>query len=232
MGFSIKASIKWNLPIQHTACDKHNFVLECEVSAGNVHNSVVFDEVYDKVTEKFEEVQAVALDAGYKTPWILKKITDDGKLAVTPYKRPLGKKGFFKAYDFVYDEYFNCVICPNNCILKYTTTNRNGYREFKSNPNDCKNCEFLSKCTENKNFQKVVQKHIWQDYLELAEDIRHSDEGKKIYALRSQTIERVFADAKEKHAMRHTFIKSLIRVQNWVRLKFATMNLKKLAMWA
>ncbi|MBO5203921.1 MAG: transposase, partial [Clostridia bacterium] len=42
-------------------------------------------------------------------------------------------------------------------------------------------------------------------------------------------IERVFADAKEKHAMRYTPYRGLAQVSNWVRLKFAAMNLKKFA---
>lgn len=215
----------------HTACDKHNFVLGTTVTPGNVHDSAVFDKVYDDVKEKFDEIEAVAVDAGYKTPWICKKVLDDNKEIMTPYKAPMTKKGFFKSYEFVYDEYYDCVVCPNNKVLKYSTTNRDGYREFKSDPKDCEKCQYRDKCTESKNHQKVVTKHIWSDYIEQAEDIRYSPRGKEIYSLRSQTIERVFADAKEKHAMRYTYIKSLPRVQNWVRLKFAAMNLKKLAMW-
>jgi Transposase DDE domain. len=65
----------------------------------------------------------------------------------------------------------------------------------------------------------------------MAEDVRHSPVGRAAYDLRSQTIERVFADAKEKHGMRYTHHRSLTRVTNWVRLKFAAMNLKKLAVW-
>ena len=42
---------------------------------------------------------------------------------------------------------------------------------------------------------------------------------------------RVFADAKEKHAMRYTQYRGLAQVTNWVKLKFAAMNLKKLAVW-
>lgn len=132
----------------------------------------------------------------------------------------------------MYDEYYNCVICPNNQVLLYATTNKEGYREFKSNPAICKNCGYLNKCTNSKNHQKVVMKHIWERYIEQAEDFRHSPAGKESYGLRSQTIERVFADAKEKHAMRYTFHKGLAKVRNWVKLKFAAMNLKKLAMWA
>ncbi len=65
----------------------------------------------------------------------------------------------------------------------------------------------------------------------MVEDIRHSPIGKESYAKRSQTIERVFADAKEKHGMRYTYYKGLEQATNWVRLKFACMNLKKLALW-
>ena len=50
-----------------------------------------------------------------------------------------------------------------------------------------------------------------------------------IYKLRQQKIERVFADAKEKHGMRYTQYRGLAQVTNWVKLKFAAMNLKKLA---
>ena len=51
----------------------------------------------------------------------------------------------------------------------------------------------------------------------------------ELYRRRKETIERVFADAKEKHAMRYTQYRGLPQVSNWVRLKFAAMNLKKLA---
>ena len=54
-------------------------------------------------------------------------------------------------------------------------------------------------------------------------------EGKETYSMRSQTIERVFADAKEKHGMRYTQYRGLERVSNWVKLKYTAMNLKKLA---
>ena len=74
--------------------------------------------------------------------------------------------------------------------------------------------------------------HIWQEYLDLVEQIRKTSRAKDIYAQRKETIERVFADAKEKHAMRYTHHRGLAAVTRWVRLKFAAMNLKKLANWS
>ena len=74
--------------------------------------------------------------------------------------------------------------------------------------------------------------HIWQEYLDLVEQIRKTDRAKAIYAQRKETIERVFADAKERHAMRYTHHRGLAAVSRWVRLKYAAMNLKKLAVWS
>lgn len=215
----------------HTACDRHNFILDVEVSAGNVHDSVMFDRLYERITKAFPEIEIIAMDSAYKTPWICKRIIDDGRLPSLPYKRPMTKKGGHEWYKYAYDEYYDCVICPEYKTLPYATTNRNGYREYKSRPYICKSCPTRSLCTDSRNSQKTVQSHIWQEYLEISEDIRHSDVGKKSYALRKQTIERVFADAKEKHGMRYTQHRGLERVAGWIMLKYAAMNLKKMAMW-
>ena len=215
----------------HTACDQHGFVLGYEVTAGNVHDSVAFDAVYDKVTSRFPEIETVTMDSAYRTPWICKRVFETGRKAALPYKCPMTKDGFFRKYEYVYDEYYDCMICPNNQVLKYSTTNREGYREYKSDPKICANCPSRHKCTESKNCQKVVTRHIWEYFVEMADDFRHTPEGKVSYERRKETIERVFADAKEKHAMRYTHIRGLTRVRNWVGLKFAAMNLKKLAMW-
>ena len=213
-----------------TACDKSGYVLDVTLNPGNVHDSVAFDGLYDRLCEIFPEVEFAVADAGYKTPWIAKRVIDDGRIPVLPYKCPMGKDGFFRPYEFIYDEYFDCVLCPENNVLKYCTTTREGYRQFKSDTNICTNCPSKFKCTESKNNVKTVEKHIWTDYLELVEDYRHTLPLRELYKLRKETIERVFADAKEKHAMRFTYLHGLTRNLNWVRLKFAAMNLKKYAL--
>ena len=86
-------------------------------------------------------------------------------------------------------------------------------------------------CGANEKGQRTFTTHIWQEFLDLVEQLRKTERGKEIYAMRKETIERVFADAKEKHAMRYTHHRGLARVSAWVRLKYAAMNLKKLAKW-
>ena len=89
-----KETTSGSLPIEaHTACDKHGFILETVVTPGNVHDSVVFDEVYDRVTEAFPEVETIVADSAYKTPHICKKVFEDGRVLSTAYKRPQTPEG-------------------------------------------------------------------------------------------------------------------------------------------
>ena len=120
---------------------------------------------------------------------------------------------------------------PEAASRSCRTTNRDGYREYRSDPRICVNCPTRHLCTHSKDCVKTVQRHIWKDYEDLADDVRYTPKYQRLYKRRKETIERVFADAKEKHAMRYTQYRGLAQVSNWVKLKFAAMNLKKLACW-
>ena len=216
----------------HTACDKNGIVLAAEVTPGNVHDSVAWDAVYGKVTERFEDSLYFVMDSAYKTPWIAKKTIEDNRVPIVPYSRHHYKEDRFRPWDYKYDSVKDQFICPKGNILRHTTTTKEGKRIYRSTPKNCLNCSQREKCGANEKGQKVLQTHIWQYYLDALELLRKTDYGKELYAQRKETIERVFADAKEKHAMRYTHRRSLARVTNWVRLKYAAMNLKKLAKWS
>ena len=215
----------------NTACDKHGYILDFHLEPANVHDSVSYESLHQKLEKNvhFDEVQNIALDAGYATPYICKRILESGITPYMPYKRPMTKKGFFKKYDYVYDEGYDCYLCPNDQVLKYSTTNKEGYKEYKSNPEQCKTCPFLTQCTSSKNTQKVVTRHVWEEYKEESNHIRHTDKWKEIYPRRKETIERCFADAKTKHGMGFTRHIGKQKVCDDVYLIFAAMNMKKMA---
>ncbi|MGM8216845.1 IS1182 family transposase [Bacillaceae bacterium W0354] len=215
----------------HTACDKNGFVLGSLVTPGNVHDSQVLEPLFNQIKNKVSKPNVVAVDAGYKTAPIAKFLYDENVRPVMPYKRPLTKKGFLRKHEYVYDEYHDCYICPEGQILNYKLTNRDGYKQYVSNPSICVNCPLLSVCTESSNYQKSIHRHIWEEHLEEAEHLRHTEINREIYAKRKETIERVFADAKEKHGMRWTRYRGKEKVSAHAMLLFAAMNLKKLANW-
>ena len=210
-----------------TACDKNGWILDFTVNRGNEHDSRTFKGLYDKI--KDTDVSTIVMDAGYKNPAIAKLLIDDGIKPLFPYRRPMTKDGFFKKRDYVYDEYNDCYICPNDKILRYSTTNREGYREYKSCGHICATCPYLSQCTASRNHVKLVTRHVWEDYMEMCEDIRHTEGMREVYSHRKETIERLFGTAKENHGFRYTQMYGKARMQMKVALTYACMNLKKLA---
>lgn len=211
-----------------TACDRHGWILDYTVNPGNLHDSRTFEGIYEKIS-RHEDVGMIIADAGYKTPAIAKQLLDDGIKPLFPYKRPMTKEGFFRKSEYAYDEYYDCYVCPNGQTLEYTTTNRDGYREYKSCGTICAECPYLSQCTNSRNHQKVVMRHIWEGYMEACEDIRHAPGMKDIYDKRKQTVERLFGTAKENHGMRYTQMYGKAKMEMKIGLTYAVMNLKKLA---
>ena len=209
------------------ASDKHGWIMGYTVHPGNEHDSQTFPEIYDKI--KAFNPEMIVADAGYKTPAIAKKLLDDGIIPVLPYKRPMTKKGFFRKHEYVYDEFYDCYICPNDQILKYSTTNRDGYKEYKSDKHICAGCPYLSQCTESRDHVKLITRHVWEEYLEQSEDIRHTKGMSDLYRLRKETIERLFGTAKENHGFRYTQMYGKARMEMKVGLTYACLNLKKLA---
>ena len=210
-----------------TACDKNGWILGYTVNPGNLHDSRTFKGLYDKI--KDIGIETLIADAGYKTPAIAKLLIDDGIKPLFPYKRPMTKQGFFRKYDYVYDEYYDSYLCPNNQMLPYVTTNRDGYREYKSCGNVCSKCPFLHQCTESKDHVKLITRHVWEPYMEICEDIRHTLGMHDLYSKRKETIERIFGTAKENHGFRYTQMYGNARMRMKTGLTFACMNLKKLA---
>jgi len=173
-----------------TACDKNGWILGYSVYPGNHHDSRTFKSLYDKI--KDIGIETLIADAGYKTPGIAKLLIDDGIRPLLPYRCPMTKEGFFKKYGYVYDEYYDCYICPNNQVLSFRTTNRNGYGGYKSCGTIFAGCPSLAQCTRSRNHVKVVTRHIWEPYMGMCEDIRHTLGMKDLYLLRKETIERIF----------------------------------------
>lgn len=216
----------------HTFCDKNGFVIAHITIPGNIHDSVSFFPIYNVLNNKFQDkIKNICLDAAYATPAICREIILKGHTPLMPYKRPMTGKGLFKKHEYVYDEFYDCYICPNNEVLKYSTTDKNGYKLYKSNPDKCKICPFREQCTKSKNFQKVVTRHIWEEFKDQMNENRYTKLWKDNYPLRKETIERTFGDCKEQHGLRFTRVRGLLKNEQNTTMIFACHNLKKMANW-
>ncbi|AGA57666.1 transposase [Thermobacillus composti KWC4] len=220
--------------LDHRTVDhKFNIITDVYITPGNVPDSVPYMDRLKHQIEKFgfaHTLEAVALDAGYLTSYICKELHQMKVFAVIGGRAFTPVKGLLKKWRFKYDPERNVYICPAKHELKYATTNREGYREYKSDPNTCKDCSLLAQCTRSRNKQKVVTRHVWEDSKEWVRFNRLSRSGKYLYRLRYQTIERSFADAKELHGLRYCRLRGRANVQEQALLTATVQNIKKIAL--
>jgi len=218
--------------LDHRTVDgKYSIITDVHVTPGNVHDSVPYLDRLDRQRERFEfEVENVGLDAGYFTSHICKGLADRGIYGAMPYTRPGGKKGMLKRTEFVWDEYFDCYICPKGEVLNYVTTNREGYREYKSSKKICSICPQLKQCTQSKTKVKTILRHVWEEYKEQTKEHRYEDQGKHIYERRKETVERSFADAKQLHGHRYAKLRGLDNVIEQCMIAASCQNMKKIAL--
>ncbi|WP_425439665.1 transposase [Planococcus faecalis] len=175
-------------------------------------------------------VEAVALDAGYFTGHICKTLNEAGTFVVMGYRRFKGGNPKVPKRLFTYVPSLDAYACPMGCKLSYATTDREGYRQYKSRPEDCEHCPLRSDCFSAKSKQRSIFRHIWEDEKEKVRANKRTPSGKKLYKLRSQTIERSFADAKELHSFRYARRRGRKSVQEQAYLTAAVQNIKKMTL--
>ena len=146
------------------------------------------------------------------------------------YRRLHRTTNVFKKKHFTYHAQSDTYTCPNEHVLVYKTTTRQGYREYHSDPKQCQHCPIRSDCTSSQNMKKVITRHIYQQAVEQANLVRLSPYGKRTLKRRAQTVERSFADAKQHHGHRYARHRGLARVQIQCWLAAAAQNIKKIAL--
>ena len=220
--------------LDHRTVDGYcNFITDVHVTAGNVHDSIPYLSRIDRQIERFSlNPTAVGLDAGYFTASICKGIEDRKLYGVISYRRPSHKKGYFYKRQYTYHKQDDCYECPQGQKLAYSTTDRNGYKHYKSDPKQCINCPVKSQCTQSANLQKTVTRHVWEESKERINQHRLTATGKHIYKRRKETVERSFADAKELHQYRYARFRGINKVTAQCLMVAAAQNIKKMALMA
>ena len=218
--------------LDHRTVDSlHNIITDVHITPGNVHDSKPYISILERQIDKFGfEVQNIALDSGYFTAHICKYLYEKDFFAVIAYRRFSSTNKFFSKYTFKYNNEKDIYTCKNGSVLRYSTTNRQGYRFYKSDPNDCKKCPSVHLCMNNKSSTRVISRHVWEDAKEWIRSNRLSPEGKKLYKQRKEKIERSFADAKELHNHRYARRRGLENVKEQCLLASAAQNIKKIAL--
>lgn len=219
--------------LDHRTVDgRHGIITDTHATPASLHDSIVYLGRLDRQVGRFGfNVGAVGLDAGYATPAIAKGLEERAIMGVTGYRNPTPPRpGMMRKREFVHEAEADVYRCPQGQALTYATTDRNGYRHYKSDPSICRDCPLLASCTSNAKAVRTITRHVWADHRERADRLRLTPKGKAIYRRRKETVERSFADAKQLHGHRYARFRRLWKVRVQCLLAAAAQNIKKIAL--
>jgi transposase len=216
--------------LDHRTVDgRHAIITDTHVTPANVHDSVPYLGRLDRERFGFD-IRAVGVDAGYAAAAITQGLEERNIYGVIGYRTPTHREGYFYKREYRYDEKLDVYRCANGQLLHYRTTNREGYRQYHSDPNQCRLCPVRHKCTQSSNATKVVTRHVWESSKERTDQHRLDRIGKRIYKRRKETVERSFADAKQLHGHRYARMRGRNKVQQQCLLAATAQNIKKIAL--
>ncbi|MGM3189966.1 IS1182 family transposase [Dickeya dadantii subsp. dieffenbachiae] len=220
--------------LDHRTVDgKHGIITDTHVTPGNVHDSQPYIGRLERQIARFGlEPVAAGVDAGYFTAAVCRLTQEMGVALVPGYRRPNRGRNAYQKKHFTYDPERDVYVCPAEHVLRYNTTDRNGYRHYRSDAVVCADCPCRENCTKNSKMQKTVTRHVWEDAKEKANALRLTKWGKKVYSRRKETVERSFADAKQHHGHRYARFCGLMKVQMQCLLAATAQNMKKMALLA
>ena len=219
--------------LDHRTVDgRLGIITDTYATPANVHDSIVYLGRLDRQRARFGfDVGAVGLDAGYATSGIARGLEERGIPGVIGYRRPPPPRpGMMASRQFRYEAAADGYRCPQGQLLNYATTDRTGYRHYKSDPNICRSCPLLASCTSSRNATRLITRHVWADARERTDAHRLTPWGKRIYKRRKETVERSFADAKQLHGHRYARFRGLVAVTAQCLLAAAAQNIKKMAL--
>jgi transposase len=163
----------------------------------------------------------------------------DPRFATRPRYRPR-KGNKFVLKDFKYDQSKDRYICPNGKILKLDTKklirDRNIYRRYLADENDCASCSLTPRCFYRKNTKRrsldVPIGAASTNFSKAMQNKIDSAKGRKIYPQRFAIVEPVFANIKTQKRLNRFTLRGKVKVNIQWMLYCMVHNLEKIMNFA
>jgi hypothetical protein len=165
--------------LDHRSVDgQHAIITDTHATPATVHDSFPYLGRLDRQRERFGFIiRAAGVDAEFAAEEITQGLEERTIYGVVGYRTPTHRDGYFYKRAYRYDEKLDVYICPDGQLLTYRTTNREGYRQYHSDPEQCRNCPLRHKCTQSASSTKVVTRHVWEASRERIDQHRLSRVG-------------------------------------------------------
>lgn len=211
--------------------DKHGIVTATMTTPANVNDEKVLgDVITEHQTNTDTKVKTVAADKAYGIGENYKYLHDH---CITPcISHRVNNSNCHPDFNhdkFIYDNKHDCYICPAGNILKYKQFKR---REncvvYQAEYKTCKRCNHYEKCVTGTKAGRQLQRSIYKEYLDWADNCLPTYERKRLMARRKHKAEGSFADAANNHGFKRSRFRGIEKVQIQNVMIAAIQNLRKL----
>ena len=216
--------------LSHNTIDGNSGIItDVHVTPGNVKDSTPHSERIQHQINKFGfGTKEVGADMGYSSGEIHNDMLKMGIKTYIP-KCPFSNQfpGVYGKENFTYDNERDCYVCPNGCILKYSTFRKgNGNKRYAASYKDCSNCPLKSNCCTG------ACRTIERGYHETEAEIQHKNNETYRYTqiMRKRQIwcEGNNSHQKARHCLTRTKMRGLERAKEQCLFSACALNLIRL----
>jgi hypothetical protein len=169
-------------------------------------------------------------DTGYSDEATYKYLAESGQDALIPPQRQpqeKNRKDLFASKCFLKHESKDILICPAGRELSFrrvVSSSSGHYRVYTAS--NCRECSFYAECVTCKiKTCRIVQVSIVAEQRDNMQERLTTPEGRELYALRQQTVERVFANIKSNMGLRRFLLTGKNGAASEIWLAFMAHNL-------
>ena len=215
---------------EHRTVDsKNNVIVNVHVEPANINDVTPVPTILHEIKERLGQLpRYMGFDAGYHNAAIAHLLEKNSIQGVIGYRRHTHAGEHYGKYRFKYDYEHDVYICPEKQHLYWRTTTREGYRQYFSDGKFCRDCPRRTECFGASSNRRMVERHVWQDALDDIIWFTKTDNGRRLYNWRKETIERSFAEAKENHGLRYARMLGIKNMREQCFLTAAVQNMKRL----
>ena len=215
---------------EHRTVDsKNNVIVNVHVEPANINDVTPVPTILKEIENRLGHLpNYMGFDAGYHNAAIAHLLEKNQIQGVIGYRRHTHAGEHYGKYRFKYDYEHDVYICPEKQYLYWRTTTREGYRQYFSDGKQCRNCPRRNECFGASSSRRMVERHVWQDSLDDIIWFTKTENGRRLYNWRKQTIERSFAEAKENHGLRYARMLGIRNMREQCFLTAAVQNMKRL----
>jgi hypothetical protein len=188
----------------------------------------VIENVIENLNENKLTVEEVVADTGYSSGEALKSLEENNIIGYIPnraqfvYERP----------GFTYNSQGDYYTCPDNCMLTYRGTHKDGEyfnKHYRANKKDCNTCPLRSKCSAySKKNGAVIKDTVDKSYYIRMHQRMQTRKAKRLMKQRQSTAEPVIGTLVNYLGIKRVNTKGLAQANKCLTIAAVAYNLKKL----